>query len=148
MCFIEVSSSKYISLMVCIVFLYKALRRHRFVSKNIVFPPHLCPSVPENKKSPTERYSICQGRIIIIRGATLIHSVLCACKDTCISPATDVCHTSQNTLYIIHLTAPSAVHLTTCFSPDSQHHRLSVKASLPLSPHQRFIYSLYYSISP
>ena len=38
----------------------------------------------------------------------------------------------------IHLTAPSAVHLTTCFLPDSQHHRFSVKASLPLSPLQRF----------
>ena len=25
-----------------------------------------------------------------------------------------------------HLTAPSAVHLTTCFLPDSQHHRFSV----------------------
>ena len=36
------------------------------------------------------------------------------------------------------LTVPSAVHLTTCFSPDSQHHRLSVKASLPLSPLQQF----------
>ena len=36
------------------------------------------------------------------------------------------------------LTAPSAVHLTTCFSPVSHHHRLSVKASLPLSPLQRF----------
>ena len=50
--------------------------------------------------------------------------------------------TSQNTLNIacrlVHLTAPFAVHLTTCFSPDSQHHRLSVKASLPLSPLQRF----------
>ncbi|MBR2593019.1 MAG: hypothetical protein IKD83_00130, partial [Firmicutes bacterium] len=36
------------------------------------------------------------------------------------------------------LTAPSAVHLAACFLPDSQHRRLSVKASLPLSPHQRF----------
>ena len=36
------------------------------------------------------------------------------------------------------MTAPSAVHLTNCFSPDSQHHRLSVEASLPLSPLQRF----------
>ncbi len=45
-----------------------------------------------------------------------------------------------------HLTAPSAVHLTTCFSPDSQLHRLSVKASLPLSPLQRFdvLNFLYY----
>lgn len=45
---------------------------------------------------------------------------------------------SQNTLCKAHLTAPSAVHLTTCFLPDSQHRRLSVKASLPLSPLQRF----------
>ena len=46
-----------------------------------------------------------------------------------------------------HLTAPSAVHLTTCFLPDSQHHRLSVKASLPLSPLQRFeiLNLLYYT---
>ena len=36
------------------------------------------------------------------------------------------------------LTAPSAVHLTMCFLPDSQLRRLSVKASLPLSPLQRF----------
>ena len=33
---------------------------------------------------------------------------------------------------------PSAVHLIACFLPDSQHRRLSVKASLPLSPPQRF----------
>ena len=46
--------------------------------------------------------------------------------------------TSQDTLCRAHFTAPSAVHLTTCFLPDSQHHRLSVKASLPLSPLQRF----------
>ena len=38
------------------------------------------------------------------------------------------------------LTVPSAVHLTTCFMSDSQHLRLSVLASLPLSPLQRFIY--------
>ena len=37
-----------------------------------------------------------------------------------------------------HLTAPSAVHLTTCFLPDSQQHRFSVKALLPLSPLQQF----------
>ena len=59
--------------------------------------------------------------------------------------------TSQNTLGISHLTAPSAVHLTTCFLPDSQHHRFSVKASLPLSPLQRFEvlnYLLLYSRLP
>ena len=38
-----------------------------------------------------------------------------------------------------HLTAPSAVHLTTCFLPHSQQRGLSVKASLPLSPLQRVI---------
>lgn len=60
--------------------------------------------------------------------------------------------TSQNTLNIacrfVHLTAPSAVHLTTCFSPDSQHHRLSVKALLPLSPLQRFsVLTLFPNVS-
>lgn len=47
-----------------------------------------------------------------------------------------------------HLTAPSVVHLTTCFSSGSQHPGLSVKAWLPLSPLQRFrilnFLSLYY----
>ena len=47
--------------------------------------------------------------------------------------------TLQNTLRISHLTAPSAAHLTACFLPAFQHRRLSVKASLPLSPLQRFI---------
>ncbi len=53
----------------------------------------------------------------------------------------------QNTLRTAaHLTAPSAVHLTICFLPDSHHRRLSVKASLPLSPHQRFILLNYIGI--
>ncbi len=48
-----------------------------------------------------------------------------------------------------HLTAPSVVHLTICFLPDSQHHRLSVKALLPLSPLQQFsIIKLIFIISP
>ena len=48
------------------------------------------------------------------------------------------------------LTAPSAVHLMTCFSPDSQHRGLSVEALSPLSPLQRFyinIALLYHKIS-
>ena len=48
----------------------------------------------------------------------------------------------------IHLTAPSAVHLTTCFLFGSQHPELSVKASLPLSPLQRFDYLVFYIIFP
>ena len=36
------------------------------------------------------------------------------------------------------LTAPSAVHLTICFTPDSQQRGLSVVASSPLSPLQQF----------
>ena len=47
------------------------------------------------------------------------------------------------------LTAPSAVHLTTCFSPDSQHCGLSVEALLPLSPLQRFnLFNYGCSITP
>ncbi len=42
------------------------------------------------------------------------------------------------------LTAPSAVHLLTCFSPDSHHRRLSVEASSALSPLHRFSLCLFY----
>ena len=45
-----------------------------------------------------------------------------------------------------HLTAPSAVHLTACFSPDSHPRRLSVEASLQLSPHQRFKWIIYSAV--
>ena len=38
----------------------------------------------------------------------------------------------------IRFPVPSVVHLTSCFLPDSQHRGFSVKASLPLSPPQRF----------
>ena len=44
---------------------------------------------------------------------------LCALRNTCIFPATDVCPTSQNTepiRYIQLLAAPSAVHLAACIS--------------------------------
>ena len=43
------------------------------------------------------------------------------------------------------LTAPSAVHLMTCFPPDSQRRRLSVGASSPLSPLQRFDFIFCFS---
>ena len=73
------------------------------------------------------------------RGATLIHGITRALSRIPTYPRQlTYAHTLQNTLENIHLTAPSAVHLTTCFLPDSQHLRLSVKASLPLSPLQRF----------
>ena len=68
----------------------------------------------------------------------------CSLKDTVISLADNACHLRCRILgdecmkTTSLLTAPSAVHLTTCFSPESQHLRLSVKASLPLSPHHRF----------
>ena len=52
--------------------------------------------------------------------------------------AIDVAYNVAEYSGFFHLTAPSAVHLTTCFTPDSQHHRLSVMALLPLSPLQRF----------
>ena len=73
------------------------------------------------------------------RGATLIHGITRALSRIPTYPRQlTYAHTLQNTLENIHLTAPSAVHLTTCFSPGSQLPRLSVKASLPLSPLQRF----------
>ena len=48
--------------------------------------------------------------------------------------------TSQNTGLAL-FPAPSAVHLTNSFSPISQQRGLSVQASSPLSPHQRFLFT-------
>lgn len=82
-----------------------------------------------------------------IRGATLIHGMLRALGRILTYPwQLTYANTLQNTQGIAPLTAPSAVHLTTCFSPDSQRHRLSVKASLSLSPLQRFKYDFLYTI--
>ena len=51
------------------------------------------------------------------------------CRIPLISPATDACLTSQNTKFHMEsFLAPSVVHLTSCFLPVSQHHRLSVGA--------------------
>ena len=61
----------------------------------------------------------------------MIHGLMpCALRDTFISPATDVC------LYVavfpeasaFYPTAPSAVHLTYCFTPGSHLPGLSVEA--------------------
>ena len=77
-----------------------------------------------------------------IRGATLIHSHdSCALSRIPTYPRQLTYATRRRILGVSKLTlltAPSAVHLTTCFSPDSHLHGLSVKASLPLSPLQRF----------
>ena len=60
-------------------------------------------------------------------------------RDTSISPATDVCpHVAPYSALYARFPAPSAVHLTVCFLPGSQHPGLSGRASPPLSPHQRF----------
>ena len=94
--------------------------------------------------------SICQGRIIqlIIRGATLIHrnDPMRLAGYRHILGIYTLAYSVAEYFGKTHLTAPSAVHLTTCFLPDSQHRRLSVKASLPLSPLQRFKYSIIHII--
>ena len=85
-----------------------------------------------------------------IRGATLIHGLPRALGRIPSYPRqlTYAC-TSQNTRHCVPLTAPSAVHLTTCFPPGSQPSGLSVGASLPLSPLHRFRFMKFYSrISP
>ena len=79
---------------------------------------------------------------LLIRGATLICSSCCTLDRILTYPRQLTCAlTSQNT-WLSLLTAPSAVHLMTCFLPDSQHRGLSVRASSPLSPLQRFLISL------
>ena len=111
-------------------------------------------SLLKTKTSLTEIYSLSRtNNTNTIRGATLIHrnDPMHLAGYQHIPGKWRLPITSQNTLGISHLTAPSAVHLATCFLPDSQHHRFSVKASLPLSPLQRFEvlnYLLLYSRLP
>ena len=89
------------------------------------------------KKSLTKSFDSVKDEYTI-RGATLIHDLTRALSEI---PSylrlVTLAQTSQNTL-IAHFTAPSAVHLTICFAPGSQHPGFSVRASLPLSPLQRF----------
>ncbi len=90
------------------------------------------------KKSLTKSFDSVKDEYTI-RGATLIHG----CDSVRLARYQ---HISGNLrlpkrrriLGIIPLTAPSAVHLTICFAPGSQHPGFSVGASLPLSPLQRF----------
>jgi len=72
------------------------------------------------QKRPWQRYTLCQGRIkTLIRGATLIHrnAPMHLAEYQHIPGKWRLPTTSQNTLWNSHLTAPSAVHLTTCFLP-------------------------------
>ena len=88
--------------------------------------------------------SFCQGRIkTIIRGTTLIHSSRHALYGHEKCPWQLTYALRCRILSKKPLTAPSAVHLPTCFLPDSHHRGLSVKSWSALSPHQRFDYHKY-----
>ena len=88
----------------------------------------------------------------IIRGATLLSRFdLCPLQDTNISPATDVCpHVAEYSAKILitfsHLTAPSAVHLTTCFRPDSQHVQALCTGIIAVISASTVCMLMYYSI--
>ena len=111
-------------------------------------------SLLKTKTSLTEIYSLSRtNNTNTIRGATLIHrnDPMHLAGYQHIPGICTLAYSVAEYFGKIHLTAPSAVHLTTCFLPDSQHHRFSVKASLPLSPLQRFEvlnYLLLYSRLP
>ena len=107
--------------------------RHRFVINFITIPP--CTRATKNAP---DRSILCQGRINLIRGATLIHGHCRALTRIPTYPWPLTWVLRRRILGELPLTAPSAVHLTICFTPDSQQHRLSVVASSPLSPLQRF----------
>ena len=101
----------------------------------------------KTKTSLTEIYSLsrtnnvyCFAYATLIRGATLIHrnDPMRLAGYQHIPGIYTLAYSVAEYFGKTQLTAPSAVHLTTCFLPDSQHHRLSVKALLPLSPLQRF----------
>ena len=88
----------------------------------------------------------------IIRGATLLSRFdPCPLQDTNISPATDVCpHVAEYSAKILitfsHLTAPSAVHLTTCFRPDSQHAQALCTGIIAVISASTVCMLMYYSI--
>lgn len=67
-------------------------------------------------------------------------------QDTNISPTTNACLASLNTLHRepVHLTAPSAAHLTTCISPASQLRGLSVESLIAFTPAST-VYVSYFS---
>ena len=97
----------------------------------------------KTKNAPDSRKIPCQGRIIqhyprYHLASQVLH--LCPQQDTNISPANHVCLQRRSILRPAKAVfpAPSAVHLTSRVSPGSQLPKLSVKASLPLSPLQRF----------
>ena len=107
--------------------------------------------IAQTKAPPTERYSLSRTNAIrekrTIRGATLNSRLPVRLAEIpSYLPATDVCqHVAGYSAHKTHFAAPSAVHLTMCILPDFQHRRLSVKASLPLSPLQRFNILLNFS---
>ena len=120
------------------IFMHDLLRKK---SSFGVLPKEL---TTQTKASPTERYSLSRTNAIrkkrTIRGATLNSRLPVRLAEIpSYLPATDVCqHVAGYSARKTHFAAPSAVHLTMCILPDFQHRRLSVKASLPLSPLQRF----------
>ena len=97
-------------------------------------------SVLKTKKSLTENMILLSRTNKLIRGATLIHGKIHALlQDTIISLMFNAHHNvTEYSGYTIPLTMPSAVHLPTCFSPNSQQRGFSVEASSVLSPPQRF----------
>ena len=82
-----------------------------------------------------------------IRGATLNSRNLRALSRIQTYPRQlTYAHTLQNTLENIHLTAPSAVHLTTCFRPDSQHAQALCTGIIAVISASTVLMLTYYSI--
>ena len=93
--------------------------------------------IAKTKKSLTEFY-FCQGRILSLSAVPpWIHSNYALIGYHHIHDFWRESYVAEYSVWL-HLTAPSAVHLTTCFSFGSQPPELSVKALLPLSPLHRF----------
>ena len=94
-----------------------------------------------NKKRPWQKNTLCQGRIKYLSAVPPWFTKTCACMDTDISVATDVCpHVAEYwEKRASLLTAPSAVHLPSSFWSGSQPPGLSVQSCMTLSPLQRFL---------
>ena len=94
----------------------------------------------EYKKSPAKRVSLPRTNKQIIYPRCHLDSQLTLRRLAGYqhTPGNSRIPTRYRILRKIRFPVPSVVHLTSCFLPDSQHRGFSVKASLPLSPPQRF----------
>ena len=126
--------------------IYGIVRTSCFYDSCLTFalPKHFCASScscrGDTKKSPAKKVSLPRTNKQLIYPRCHLDSQLTLRRLAGYqhTPGNSRIPTRYRILRKIRFPVPSVVHLTSCFLPDSQHRGFSVKASLPLSPPQRF----------